>query len=57
MGGNLDYIFYNKNALRLLSMLEMPTFDQVSAEGGLPNSKFPSDHLRIEVVFQIMPEK
>ena len=64
-----DHIIYNNKQLRVLSLLEIPeerylapssvnhredidgTINMVTK---LPNSVFPSDHLRIEVEFELL---
>ena len=51
--GTIDYIWYNKSILQLKSVLEMPSIAQVRSENFLPSKRFPSDHLRIEAVFEI----
>ena len=51
--GTLDHILYEKSHLEVLELLEMPSDDEIKAEGGLPSTKFPSDHMRIEAKFLI----
>lgn len=63
-----DHIFYNDNKLRVLKLLEIPQEDMLCpAKAGdtsqqdnlisyLPNSVFPSDHLRLEVEFEFKDE-
>jgi len=51
--GTIDYIWFNKSALSITSVLEMPTLAQVRSENFLPSKRFPSDHLRIEAVFAL----
>ena len=51
--GTIDYIWYNKSTMSLVSLLEMPTMAQVRSENFLPSKRFPSDHLRIEASFRI----
>jgi mRNA deadenylase 3'-5' endonuclease subunit Ccr4 len=48
----IDYIFYS-NAFMLKKILKIPSREQVSTEGFLPSSKFPSDHLMIAAQFDI----
>jgi mRNA deadenylase 3'-5' endonuclease subunit Ccr4 len=47
----LDHIFYN-DSFELDSLLEMPSEKEFSSEVALPNSIYPSDHVRIEVKLQ-----
>jgi len=48
----IDYIFYSKN-FKLKKILKIPSRKEVSSEGFLPSSKFPSDHLMIYAEFGI----
>jgi mRNA deadenylase 3'-5' endonuclease subunit Ccr4 len=50
----IDYIFYSKN-FKLKKILKIPSREEVSSEGFLPSSKFPSDHLMIYAEFGITP--
>lgn len=43
----IDYVFYNKNALKLNGYLELPKNDELIEEQGLPNLKYSSDHLSL----------
>lgn len=46
----LDYIFISERTIfdtRTISMLDMPTLDELCEETALPSSKFPSDHISI----------
>lgn len=52
---NLDYIFHN-NKLRVLSLLELPKEDSINPEEGCPSLIYPSDHFRIESVFEVLEE-
>lgn len=51
----LDYLWYNKQALDLIKVLEIPDEDAIAQKGlpGLPNSLLSSDHIRIEAEFGI----
>lgn len=65
-----DHIIFNDSHLKVLQILEIPEERKLapSADGKpdidgsinmvakLPNSIFPSDHLRIEVEFQLCKE-
>lgn len=44
---SIDYIFYNKTALKLINYLELPKNDILLEEQGLPNIKYSSDHLSL----------
>ena len=35
-------------------MLEIPRIEDVTCEEALPNSLFPSDHLRLECLFEVL---
>ena len=50
--GTIDYILFNQVTLSLVSVLEMPNITQVRSENFLPSRQFPSDHLRIEAIFE-----
>ena len=47
----LDYIFYNRDQLKLLEVLEVPDESKLHEMGGLPDLKYASDHLRVEAKF------
>lgn len=61
----IDHIFYNENKLKVLKILEIPQeIDLAPGHAGdmkqknnmvslLPNSVFPSYHLRLEVEFEV----
>lgn len=63
-----DHIFYNPAKLQVLQMLEIPLEKSLApaASGSgvqpqnlvsiLPNVVFPSDHLRLEVEFEILKD-
>ena len=51
--GTIDHILHNSK-LKVLELLEVPKKDHLKAEKTLPNSVFPSDHLRIEAKFLII---
>ena len=42
----LDHLIYNADELEVVQLLDCPD------SGVIPNTQFPSDHMRIEVVFQ-----
>ena len=48
----IDYIFYNPDCLNLVSVLQMPDEDILKAQNCLPSKLFPSDHMRIEAIFE-----
>jgi len=45
--GMLDYIFFNKECMRVIRILDLPSIHEVSSEKDLPNKLFPSDHIRM----------
>jgi mRNA deadenylase 3'-5' endonuclease subunit Ccr4 len=47
----IDYIFYS-NWLELIKIKKLPSKEEVSSCGFLPNQKFPSDHLMIFAEFK-----
>ena len=49
--GTLDHLFYNCNALEVGELLETPQSTQISQDGSIPSTMFPSDHVRIEAIF------
>jgi len=57
--GCIDWIMYSSQSLNLISILKIPPIEELSAEDmeteilDLPNKLYPSDHLRIEAVFQV----
>jgi mRNA deadenylase 3'-5' endonuclease subunit Ccr4 len=54
---NFDYIFYSPSSMQVEEILRMPTFEEISKENNLlPNSSFPSDHLRLETKFSVFYE-
>ena len=59
--GWLDYIFYSPENMKLLQTLEVPKENELRDDTcealgftDLPNRIFPSDHLRIESIFELM---
>ena len=69
--GMFDHIVFNDSHLKVLNILEIPEerslAPSTSIKGAdmdgtmnyvtkLPNSVFPSDHLRLEVEFQLIPQ-
>ena len=50
--GTIDYILYNPAALKLVSVLQMPGPEVLKYQHFLPSKLFPSDHLRIEAIFE-----
>ena len=48
----IDYVFYNKKVLSLLSCLELPLNDEYLNEYGLPNLSYSSDHLSLVCDFK-----
>ncbi|GIX87076.1 CCR4-Not complex 3'-5'-exoribonuclease subunit Ccr4 [Caerostris extrusa] len=50
--GCLDYIFYNKDILKVADVVPMPRHEHVIAQVGLPNEYFPSDHIPLICTFQ-----
>jgi CCR4-NOT transcription complex subunit 6 len=45
--GTIDYILYNQNKIEVAELLKLPTHDIEVKSNKLPNSKYPSDHLKI----------
>ncbi|GIY02393.1 CCR4-Not complex 3'-5'-exoribonuclease subunit Ccr4 [Caerostris extrusa] len=50
--GCLDYIFYNKDILKVTDVVPMPRHEHVIAQVGLPSEYFPSDHIPLICKFQ-----
>ena len=52
--GSIDYVFYTPRLLRLIEILDLPDHNDVIGEFGcLPNTLFPSDHLRMGAIFDL----
>ena len=56
--GWIDYILYSPENLKLLTKLDMPPAEDLKDDSGLdyidlPNRIFPSDHLRVESIFEM----
>lgn len=52
--GSIDYVFYTPRLLRLTEILDLPDHNDVIGEFGcLPNTFFPSDHLRMGAIFDL----
>jgi hypothetical protein len=49
-----DMIFVTPTFIRVKSLLEMPNISDPGVSPALPNSYFPSDHIRIEAVLEIL---
>ena len=47
--GTLDYIFYNKNAFSVDSVVPLPSFSSMETHGSFPIETEPSDHMLIGV--------
>lgn len=47
----LDFIFYTDYLLQAVAVLEVPSEEEVTKEGALPNTRFPSDHVPIMTIF------
>jgi 2',5'-phosphodiesterase len=43
----LDYIFVEKNKIKVDKVVPLPTEEELSQHQGLPNDVFPSDHLAL----------
>ncbi|KAL8170534.1 hypothetical protein V2J09_022338 [Rumex salicifolius] len=53
--GTLDYIFFTpSDAIKPVSLLEVPGPESPSVAGGLPNLHHPSDHLPIGAEFEVV---
>ena len=52
--GTIDHIFHNEG-FETMEVLEIPEDEKLMKKDGrgLPNSLFPSDHLRIEVLLKL----
>ncbi|KAF8774889.1 2' like protein [Argiope bruennichi] len=50
--GCLDYIFYNKDILKVTDVVPMPRHEQVIAQKALPSEYFPSDHIALICTMQ-----
>ena len=51
--GNFDFIYYTPSCMQVTHVLKMPNDSDVTQELDLPNTKFPSDHLRIQSKFTV----
>ena len=47
-------IFRFSFRFKVVSVLEMPPKEAVAKEKGCPSKIFPSDHLRVEAVFELL---
>jgi len=47
----IDYMFYGREALKLIGRQEIPKKEEIDANG-LPNAAYPSDHLSLFALFQ-----
>ena len=52
--GTLDHLFFNTDRLTVTHLLDIPDEREVKRETAIPSTLFPSDHLRIEAVFQLI---
>ena len=50
----LDYVFYQPGRARVLEVKQLATRHEQHEEGGLPDSKEPSDHLLISAKFELI---
>lgn len=50
--GTIDYILYKQDALEVVELLKLPTHDHEIKAQKLPNSRYPSDHLKIAARFR-----
>ena len=50
-----DHLFVNRR-VAVKKVLSLPEESELTEETALPNSKYPSDHLRLEAVIQILPD-
>jgi mRNA deadenylase 3'-5' endonuclease subunit Ccr4 len=50
--GTIDHIFVSPN-VTINKILDIPTDKELQSEVALPNSKFPSDHIRIAAILQL----
>ena len=57
--GLIDWILFSQENLKLISILEIPSKEELCSEEDkpesvdLPNKIYPSDHLRMEAVFEL----
>ena len=49
--GTLDHLFYSADQLEVTQLLEIPKSDTLKREKAIPSTMFPSDHFRIEAIF------
>ena len=49
-----DMIFITPEFIRVKSLLKLPDISDPGASPALPNSLFPSDHIRVEAVLEIL---
>lgn len=50
----IDFIFYNPRGLTPKAILQLPSKDEMGPNA-LPSNRYPSDHLALEVLFNIEP--
>lgn len=50
----IDYIFYKPEGFTPIAILKLPTKEDIGSNG-LPCTQYPSDHLALETVFNIIP--
>ena len=50
---NFDYIMHTPRSTVVKSLLEMPTWDAITMEKDLPNTLFPSDHIRVMTELEV----
>ena len=51
--GTLDHLFYNDDMLEVVELLDIPNEEMIRREKAIPSTMFPSDHFRIEAVFEV----
>jgi len=51
--GTLDYIFYTQSSLKPVSMLKIPTREEIKSKS-LPDETYPSDHLPLMSYFEYL---
>jgi mRNA deadenylase 3'-5' endonuclease subunit Ccr4 len=52
--GTIDYILYSQKHLEVVELLKLPTHDVEVKSNKLPNSKYPSDHLKVGARFRLI---
>ena len=51
--GTLDHLFYSADRLEVTQLLDIPKQELIRRDKAIPSTSFPSDHFRIEAVFNL----